>query len=164
MLPAMSTSDFDRRAFLVGAAAAISQATGATTAATQSRQSAGMPLRRTYDLNRNWGFLPHAGDSALEAAFDDAKAERVILPHSNVRLPWHSFDDRAYEFISVYRRRFRAPAAWRGMRVFADFDGAMTASTVAVNGHAFPEYKGGYTPFSVELTEHLKYGDVICSR
>ncbi len=34
----------------------------------------------------------------------------------------------------------------------------MTASTVTVNGHKFEEYKGGYTPFSFELTPHLKYG------
>ncbi len=151
----MSKTEFDRRAFLVGAAAAISQATGATT-----QQPTGMPARRTYDLNRNWMFLPRADDKALDAGFDDSKAERVTLPHSNVRLPWHSFDDRAYEFVSVYRRRFRAPAAWKAMRVFVDFDGAMTASTVAINGHAFPEYKGGYTPFSFELTDHLKLGDV----
>jgi beta-galactosidase len=112
-------------------------------------------VRRSYELNRGWRFLPRAVDNALEPSFDDSRADRITLPHANVRLPWHSFDDRAYEFVSVYRRHFRAPAAWRGNRVFADFDGAMTASTVAINGHAFPEYKGGYTPFSVELTDHL---------
>src|SRR5205807_1730598 len=39
--------------------------------------------------------------------------------------------------------------------VFLDFEGVMTASTVAVNGHVFEEYRGGYTPFSVEITDHL---------
>jgi beta-galactosidase len=34
----------------------------------------------------------------------------------------------------------------------------MTAATVSVNGHKFPEYKGGYTPFSFELTPHLNFG------
>ncbi len=72
-------------------------------------------------------------------------------------LPWHSFDDKAYEFVSIYRRHFRAPAAWRGKRVFVDFGGAMTAAKVTINGHAFDEYRGGYTPFSFELTPHLKY-------
>lgn len=93
----------------------------------------------------------------MQPGFDDSKTERVTIPHSNARLPWHSFDDRAYEFISVYRRRFHAPAGWRGKRVFADFDGAMTAATVAINGHTFAEYKGGYTPFAVELTDHLRH-------
>ncbi len=39
-----------------------------------------------------------------------------------------------------------------GKRVFVDFEGVMTASTVYLNGHKLGEYKGGYTPFSFELT------------
>ncbi|MGA3205121.1 MAG: sugar-binding domain-containing protein, partial [Bryobacteraceae bacterium] len=113
-------------------------------------------MKRSYDLCRNWSFIPHGDDSALQPGFDDSKSERVTVPHTNIRLPWHSFDDRAYEFVSIYRRHFRAPAGWREKRVFADFDGAMTAATVAINGHAFPEYQGGYTPFSRELTDHLR--------
>ena len=150
----MGITNFDRRAFLVGAAAAITQA-GAQTSSQTAHVTTASPVRRSYELNRGWRFLPQAADNALEPAFDDSRADRITLPHANVRLPWHSFDDRAYEIVSVYRRHFRAPAAWRGYRVFADFDGAMTASTVAINGHAFQEYKGGYTPFSVELTDHL---------
>jgi beta-galactosidase len=42
--------------------------------------------------------------------------------------------------------------------VFADFGGVMTASKVTLNGHHFEEYRGGYTPFSFELTPHLKFG------
>ena len=150
----MGINNFDRRAFLVGTAAAITQA-GAQTSSQAGHDTAASPVRRSYELNRGWRFLPKAVDNALEPAFDDSRADRITLPHANVRVPWHSFDDRAYEIVSVYRRHFRAPAAWHGYRVFADFDGAMTASTVAINGHAFPEYRGGYTPFSVELTDHL---------
>jgi len=39
--------------------------------------------------------------------FDDSGFERVVIPHTNVRLPWHSFEDRTYEFVSIYRRRFK---------------------------------------------------------
>ena len=39
--------------------------------------------------------------------------------------------------------------------MFLDFEGVMTAGTVTVNGHQFEEYRGGYTPFSVEITNHL---------
>ena len=144
----MSSLEFNRRAFLVGSAAALA---GAMSTAAPN------PAARCHGLNRNWRFLPRAGKEALDPAFDDTRAERVTLPHTNVRLPWHSFDDRIYEFVSVYRRHFKPVAAWRGKRVFVDFDGAMTAATVAVNGHVFDEHKGGYTPFSLELTEHLKW-------
>ncbi len=33
----------------------------------------------------------------------------------------------------------------------------MTAATVTINGHKLGEYRGGYTPFSFELTEHLAW-------
>jgi beta-galactosidase len=130
----------DRRSFLVGSGAAVALAQAQNTARA-------IPLRRVYPLNRNWLF-----------GRKDGAASRVTLPHSNVDLPWHSFDDKAYEFVSLYQRHFRAPAAWNGKRVFVDFGGVMTAAKVAINGHQFEEYRGGYTPFSFELTPHLKLG------
>ena len=138
----------DRRSFLVGASAVAALGRAQTAAPA-------VPSRRVYSLNRNWLF---ARKEAAGAAADDSKFRRITLPHSNVDLPWHSFDDKAYEFVSLYRRHFHVPAGWNGKRVFVDFGGAMTASKLTINGHAFDEYRGGYTPFSFELTPHLKYG------
>src|SRR6185503_7386976 len=45
----------------------------------------------------------------------------------------------------------------RGRHVFVDFEGAMTASTVWLNGAKLGEYKGGFTPFSFELTSHINW-------
>jgi beta-galactosidase len=59
--------------------------------------------------------------------------------------------------VSIYRRRFRLPAEARGKRVFVDFEGVMTASTVSINGVRLGEYKGGYTPFSFDLTPHIDF-------
>jgi beta-galactosidase len=114
--------------------------------------------RTILPINRGWRFSPSKISGAETVKFDDAKFERVVIPHTNVKLPWHNFDDRTYEFISTYRRRFKYPAAAKGKRVFVDFEGAMTASTVWINGVALGEYKGGFTPFSFELTPHLKTG------
>jgi beta-galactosidase len=87
--------------------------------------------------------------------FDDSGYERVVVPHTNVRVPWHSFDEKTYEFVSSYRRHFKLPPEARGRHVFVDFEGVMTASTVWINGTRIGEYKGGYTPFSFDLTPHL---------
>jgi beta-galactosidase len=112
--------------------------------------------RTVLTINRNWRFHPSKVAGADAPSFDDAKFERVVIPHTNVKMPWHNFDDRMYEFVSTYRRRFKYPAAAKGKRVFVDFEGAMTASTVFINGHNLGEYKGGFTPFSFELTKYLK--------
>ncbi len=114
------------------------------------------PTGRTIlPLNRGWRFHPAKVAGAEAVAFDDSSFATVVIPHSNVALPWHNFEDREYEFVSTYRRRFKTPAAASGRRVFVDFEGAMTASTVWINGTALGEYKGGFTPFSFEVTPHL---------
>ena len=111
--------------------------------------------RTILPLNRNWRYHPSKVAGAETAGFDDSKFERVVIPHTNVALPWHNFDDKDYEFISTYRRRFKLPQAAAGKRIFVEFEGAMTASTVWINGVHLGEYKGGFTPFSFELTKHL---------
>jgi beta-galactosidase len=111
--------------------------------------------RIVLPINRRWRFKPSKVDGAHMSSFNDSSFEPVVIPHTNVMLPWHSFDEKEYEFISTYRRRFKFPAAAKGKRVFVDFEGAMTASTVWINDQPLGEYKGGFTPFSFELTKYL---------
>lgn len=120
-------------------------------------QAANGEGRMVLPMNRKWRYKAAKVDGAHEVSFNDAGFETVVIPHSNIRMPWHSFDDKDYEFVSTYRRRFRVPAGAKGKRVFVDFEGAMTASTVWINGVPLGEYKGGFTPFSFELTDHLKH-------
>ena len=111
--------------------------------------------RMILPINRNWRFHSSAVEGGHERDFDDSKFERVVVPHTNIRLPWHAFDEKTYEFVSLYRRRFKLPPEAAGRHVFVDFEGVMTASTVWINGTKLGEYKGGYTPFSFELTPYL---------
>ncbi len=143
----------DRRMFILG-----TTAVGVMEAQAERTASGPVPQRRVYELNRRWLFGGKASAGVSATDFNDAAWQKITLPHANVRLPWHSFDESSFQFVSAYRRHFRAPPEWKGKRVFLDFAGAMTASTVTVNGHKFDEYKGGYTPFSFEITQHLKYG------
>jgi beta-galactosidase len=115
--------------------------------------------RRILPLNHRWRYSPSRIAGAESPDFDDSKLEQVTIPHTNVKLPWHNFDDKDYEFVSTYRRKFKLPKDAQGKRVFVDFEGVMTASTVWINGVKLGEYKGGFTPFSYELTEHLRDGE-----
>ena len=113
--------------------------------------------RLVLPMNRNWRYSRKPIEGAHNHDFDDSGFERVVVPHTNSRLPWHSFDDKSYEFVSIYRRKFKVPAEARGKHVFVDFEGVMTASTIWINGVKLGEYKGGYTPFSFELTPHIDF-------
>ena len=148
----------DRRDFLKSTGTLIASATlaqaGIPSAAPESTPSAG---RLIIPINRNWRYSKTVAENSHARDFDDSAYERVVIPHTNVKLPWHGFDEKTYEFISSYRRRFRLPASAKGNHVFVDFEGAMTASTVWINGHRLGEYMGGYTPFSFDLTPHVDF-------
>jgi beta-galactosidase len=150
----------DRRNFLkttgtlIAAASVAPALPAAGLAPTEAAQAGG---RMILPINRNWRFSPSATAAAHERDFDDSQFAQVVVPHTNLREPWHSFDEKSYEFVSTYRRRFSLPASARGRRVFVDFEGVMTASTVWLNGQRIGEYKGGFTPFSFELTAHVDF-------
>jgi len=117
-------------------------------------------MRTTLLFNDGWLFAPEP----LQDFVPDDRFTPITLPHTNHLLPHHNFNDSEYQFISTYRKRFSLPEARAGRRVFLDFEGAMIAATVSINGHTFPEHKGGYTPFSLDITDHLNdYGHNLLS-
>jgi len=150
----MIRRDFMKTAGAVAAAAALS-CPAALAEETHSNGRAILPI------NRNWRYSPKRIEEATSVSFDDSGWNPVVVPHTNIELPWHNFDDKDYEFVSTYRRRFKLPKDAAGKRVFVDFEGVMTASTVWINGNLLGEYKGGFTPFSFELTKYLKEENVL---
>jgi beta-galactosidase len=148
----------DRRNFLKTTGTLIAGATMARSPFASAADEIHPPYGRLLlPINRNWRYSRTVVEGAHARDFDDSGYERVVIPHTNVRLPWHSLDEKSYEFVSSYRRRFKLPPEARGQHVFVDFEGVMTASTVWLNGTRLGEYKGGYTPFSFDLTPHLDF-------
>ena len=145
----------NRRHFLQSTSAAVAAALSSRASALEPKLAGG---RKIYPINRSWRYSPKTNPEAIAAAYDDRSFESVVIPHTNIRLPWHSFDEKSYEFVSLYRRSLHIPAEAAGKRVFVDFEGVMTASTVYLNGEKLGSYKGGYTPFSFELTRAMKPG------
>lgn len=109
------------------------------------------PLRSIFPFNHAWLFCPTEASAELP---DDA-FEQITLPHTTRIVPHHNFDVDEYAFVSTYRKRFRLPEPRQGRRVWIDFDGAMIASTVSINGYTFPEFRGGYVPFSFDITDYV---------
>jgi len=146
-----------RRDFLKTTGALIAGATVARPGLASEGNSPRSQGRTILPINRNWRYSRTFTDAAIAPGFDDSSFDRIVIPHTNIKLPWHSFDEKSYEFLSVYRRRFKLPASAHGQRVFVDFEGVMTASTVWLNGTLLGEYKGGFTPFHFEITDHVNW-------
>ena len=91
---------------------------------------------RGLDLPHDWG---------IEGPF------RQELPGHTGKLPWRG--------IGWYRKTFEVSAEDEQRRIFIDFDGAMANSKVWLNGQYIGEWPYGYTPFQLELTGHVKFGE-----
>ncbi|MCX7011769.1 MAG: glycoside hydrolase family 2 protein [Candidatus Sumerlaeota bacterium] len=115
--------------------------------------------RNVQSLNTDWLYLAKDDPRAAKPNASENGFARVSVPHTNIELPYHGFSEQEHCFVSWYRRHFALPKAAARGRVFVDFDGAMIAATVFVNGRqAGPEHKGGYTPFSFDITPLARFG------
>jgi beta-galactosidase len=159
----MKKENLDRRTFLKSSAVGvaglslIANATANIEMETNVSLPQSISTRQIIPLNHGWLYSDKAPASATAASFNDKSFTRVTIPHTNKMLPMNGFDEKEYMFVSVYRRHFRLPREQRGQRIFVDFGGVMTAAKVFINGKNLGEYRGGYTPFSFELTSDIKW-------
>lgn len=165
----MKDSKLNRRNFLrtsaIGAAG-ISLLANSAANAEVIEENIALPAsiseRRIIPLNHRWLYSEKSSPEALQTNFNDKSFTRVTIPHTNKMLPMNGFDEKEYTFVSVYRRHFKLPKELQGKRIFVDFGGVMTAAKVFINGQNLGEYRGGYTPFSFELTKHINWnGDNV---
>jgi beta-galactosidase len=82
-----------RRDFLKATGGLIASATlarpGFAGTASEGSTAAG---RLTIPMNRNWRYNRTVAEGAHARDFDDSGYEHVVIPHTNVKLPWHGFD------------------------------------------------------------------------
>lgn len=114
-------------------------------------------MREIIPINGEWKFADHFRTEYSTADFDDSDFLPIDVPHTNKELPYNYFDERDYMFVSCYRRQLKIPARHAGKNVHIDFEGVMAYAQVYVNGRFVGEHKGGYTPFSFDLTDYLDF-------
>lgn len=56
---------------------------------------------------------------------------------------------------SWYRRTFTVPAGWSGKRIILHLDAVNWQSQIYINGQSVGTHKGGYDPFSYDITPYL---------
>ena len=91
--------------------------------------------------------------------------ENVTLPHDYiVNSPITKEGNEALGFYNYrpawYRKHFTAEESWRGGRVEVEFLGVATECEVYLNGSLLYRNDTQYTPFTVDITDFLRYGGV----
>lgn len=106
------------------------------------------PLRVTYNLNDGWNFY-------LASDVDGKHSDRVSLPHT-----WNpACSEGGYLRTSAnYSRELVIPAEWQGRRLFLRFGGVQSVADVFVNGGYVGSHEGGFTAFTMEITDKVKFG------
>ena len=106
------------------------------------------PSRTTYNLNGDWRFY-HASQ------LDISDADHIALPHTwQNALGSYGNGSSAANYI----RTLNIPREWMGKRLFLRFGGVQSVAGVFVNGSCAGAHKGGFTAFTVEITNFVRYG------
>lgn len=105
----------------------------------------------TIPFNNDWLFT-----SDYDAGFDNA--ETVRIPHTVCEIPYNYIDCQDYQMLCGYKKSFFVPADWQGKRMLLRFDGAAHDATVYCNSKLAAHHACGYTAFTADLTEFLKFG------
>jgi beta-galactosidase len=119
-----------------------------------------MATSEAYDFNRGWLFGGEYVAGSEEPGFDDSRFVEVTLPHTVTNLSWGDWNAASWQKKWIYRKRFDSSSLPQG-RVFVDFDGVMTSVRSFLDGREVGLHKGGYLPFSLELTSHLPPGSHV---
>lgn len=109
---------------------------------------------RAGNFCSQWRFLRADEPGARAAAFDDSGWESVTLPHTaHIEALVAGQAARQWQGICWYRKTFELHEAIAGKKVFLDFEGAMNAASVWVNGRAAGEFMGGYLPYVRDISK-----------
>lgn len=104
-------------------------------------------------LNGHWQFEIDTGDSGRERGLADRPLAGEILVPFCPESPLSGVGNRDFLNAVWYRREVEIPSAWAGRRVLLHFQAVDYDATVWVNGKEVARHRGGFTPFTCEITE-----------
>ena len=119
---------------------------------------------RTQNFDANWKFYLGDAGNAQTSNFDDSKWRNISLPHDySIEQEYSKQMEAESGYLpggtGWYRKHFTVGEELKGKEIRLDFDGVYMNSTVYINGEELGTHPYGYTPFSFDLTDHIKFGE-----
>lgn len=108
-------------------------------------------------LNNGWKFCRNFEESMLSEKYDDSAFESVRIPHSVTTTPFNCFDAEIYQTESFYKKSFKCPAEWEGKSIRLTFEAVAHKAVVYINGTRICTHCCGYTAFTQDVSQYLKY-------
>lgn len=107
-----------------------------------------MKQTRIY-LNNDWNFSEVGKEQTIQ----------VRLPHTTKVTPLHYFDEEIYQKDTIYTRTLIPQEDWKDRHVLLTIEGAAHQSQVYLNGQKLAQHNCGYTEYTVDLADHLLWGE-----
>lgn len=120
---------------------------------------------RQRRFTEEWRFLKGDAPGAEQPGFDDSTWRQLDLPHDwAIGGPFdRKYDPHSgglpFHGVGWYRKHFTVPAGSKGQVFVLQFDGAMSNSTIWINGQKVGGRPYGYSSFAVDLTPHIRFGN-----
>ena len=115
-----------------------------------------MTGRLEYRFNADWYFKADDVEVYSQELLSGEGWSHVCLPHSNELAPRQDVDPEKHQFNAWYKKEFNLPPFSVDKRVWLTFEGAMSVAQVYINGRYAGEHRGGYTPFTIDITDLLE--------
>ncbi len=120
-------------------------------------------MREILNLNSGWRFSPDFRPEYTHPDFKDTAFKLVDLPHVIATTPKGYVNERSFRRVTCYRKMFILPDEMKKRRLILHFEGVASCVATFVNGKPVCAHKGGFTPFSCDITneisEYIKGGD-----
>lgn len=120
-------------------------------------------MREILNLNSGWRFSPDFKPEYTHPDFKDTAFKLVDLPHVIANSTAGYVNERMFRRVTCYRKRFILPDEMKKRRLILHFEGVASCAATFVNGKPVCAHKGGFTPFSCDITdeisEYIKGGD-----
>jgi beta-galactosidase/beta-glucuronidase len=104
-------------------------------------------------LNGTWEFEIDAGDSGLERGLLQRPLQQAITVPFCPESTLSGIGNTDFLRVVWYRRRVVLPEAWADKRVLLHFQAVDYDTTVWVNGVQAGRHRGGFSPFSFDISE-----------
>ena len=112
-------------------------------------------------LNGEWGFETDQGDSGIHRGLLERElSDKIIVPFCP-ESKLSGIENHDYYNAVWYRRKVTIPAEWTGKRVLLHFQAVDYDSTVWVNGEEVGRHRGGFSPFSCDISDVASAGEEI---
>ena len=125
----------------------------------------GSTTERSQNFDDNWRFYLGDASGAEQPTFDDSQWRQLSLPHDySIEQEYTQSGEAESAYLlggtGWYRKNFTLGKEMEGKKVRIDFGGVYMNATVYVNGQQVGTHPYGYTPFSFDITDYVKVGQV----